>query len=112
MKNAPEEKPEWFTVGDQLLWPLIGMVRVITVFDGLPITKIEGHDRRGCTGHGRWKVPARWTALPSTGPWTSPSDAHTFHRPDGDLVVVSGDQSDGARALVTAFPVSVSRTLL
>jgi hypothetical protein len=86
-------------------------MRVITVFDGLPITKIEGRDGRGCVGDGRWKVPVRWTELPSTGPWTSPSDAHTFHRPDDDPVVVSGDQSDGARALVSAFPVSVSRTL-
>ena len=23
--NAPEEKPQWFAIGDQLLWPLIGM---------------------------------------------------------------------------------------
>jgi hypothetical protein len=23
--NAPEDKPQWFTIGDELLWPLIGM---------------------------------------------------------------------------------------
>jgi hypothetical protein len=23
--NAPEDKPQWFTIGDGLLWPLIGM---------------------------------------------------------------------------------------
>lgn len=23
--GAPEDKPQWFTIGDQLLWPLIGM---------------------------------------------------------------------------------------
>ncbi len=34
--------------------------------------------------YGLWKVPARWTDRPSTEPWTSPSDVHTFRRPDGD----------------------------
>jgi len=23
--NAPEDKPQWFTIDDELLWPLIGM---------------------------------------------------------------------------------------
>src|SRR5438552_7036328 len=25
MMGVPEDKPQWFTIGDQLLWPLIGM---------------------------------------------------------------------------------------
>jgi hypothetical protein len=36
-------------------------LRVITVFDGLPITQIEGRDGTGRERHGRWKVPVRWT---------------------------------------------------
>lgn len=65
-----------------------GHMRVTTVFGGLPVTQIEGRDGTGRTGHGRWKVPGRWTERPSTGPWTSPSDAHTFHRPGDDQVYV------------------------
>ena len=48
---------------------------------------------------------------PSTGPWTSPSDAHTFHRPDGDGNCSEKSDDVGEPTLFSAFPVSVSHAL-
>lgn len=54
MKNAPEEKPEWFTVGDQLLWPLIGMgvatarVHRLSTPDLQPLAELALCHHAGC----------------------------------------------------------------
>src|SRR3990167_883962 len=54
---------------------------------------------------GRWRPGGR--GRPSTGPWTSPGDAHTSHRPggagDGLRNSIAEIESRGARARVARF---------